>query len=145
MTLSSTKLSEDAQDQLVDALATDNLFCWSPVACAVLAVDDLLGARDNEPKWRLACTVWVAISVWFFETDHLSPNERKIKWNKTVFQLMVAKPPLLRRSFNSDVRRVLTDVAAVAFDKEVERVGGPGEGYIAVAFRAIRSYTVRAL
>lgn len=144
VSLSSTELSRQARKELIDPLdGEESLFCWCPCACAVLAVNDLLRAEANDTKYLLASIVWVAISIWFCETDHLSLEEQKHQWNNTVELLMAGRSPLLQRSFNDDVSRALTDGVAPAFDEEVALDGGPDEGYIGAAFEAIRNYTVR--
>ncbi|GAA5840512.1 hypothetical protein JCM5353_006573 [Sporobolomyces roseus] len=139
MSLSSTVLSGQAPKELVEPLGMgdENLFCWSPVACAVLAVNDLIDdAGDDESKCHLAAIVWVALSIWNMEA---ADKGLKFQWNKTVGQLMAGKFPLLPRSYNSDIRRVFTLSAAVAFDEQVAKDGGPRQNYIVAAFEAIQN------
>ena len=125
-----------------------SVFRWSTAACAVLAVNDLIEAREDSTRHHLAAIVWVAISIWNMETFDLSSDEQKIGWNKTVGLLMAGHSPLLPRTcneFNKEIRQVLSDAAAIEFDEEIERDGGPTQGNIMFGFEAIRGYTVRPL
>jgi len=149
LSLSSTDLSEEAQGRLVEPLATTNLFCWTPVACAVLSANDLLRSRDSDPKYSLASILVVALTIWRLKTPQLSFDERKAEWNRTVDLLKAGSSPLLKASFYNDVELVCTDEAAIGdddfhgFDDELEAYGGPDGGHISAAFIEVRDYRVR--